>query len=95
MARAAIAAGRRYCPHFLGAGIGLAASAHVLAAAGGDGLLEIDVNPNPLRDAVAPAWPVVEKGVVVLPQGPGLGTVPDLDRLDPFRTLALAAGPAA
>ncbi|WP_432349035.1 mandelate racemase/muconate lactonizing enzyme family protein (plasmid) [Shinella yambaruensis] len=95
VARAAIAAGRRYCPHFLGAGIGLAASAHVLAAAGGDGLLEIDVNPNPLRDAVAPAWPVVEEGVVVLPQGPGLGTVPDLDRLEPFRTLFLASGPAA
>lgn len=33
----------------------------------GDGLLEIDVT---LRDAVTPAWPVVDKGVVTLPDGP-------------------------
>ncbi|WP_170764680.1 mandelate racemase/muconate lactonizing enzyme family protein [Ruegeria lacuscaerulensis] len=45
------AAGLRYCPHFLGGGIGLQASANLLAAVGGDGLLEIDANPNPLRDA--------------------------------------------
>lgn len=45
------AAGLRYCPHFLGGGIGLQASANLLAAVGGDGLLEVDVNPNPLRDA--------------------------------------------
>ncbi len=43
-------AGLRYCPHFLGGGIGLQASANLLAAVGGDGLLEVDVNPNPLRD---------------------------------------------
>ncbi|MDX3925876.1 MAG: mandelate racemase/muconate lactonizing enzyme family protein [Shinella sp.] len=95
VARAAIAAGRRYCPHFLGAGIGLAASAHILAAAGGDGLLEVDVNPNPLRDAVTPAWPVVNKGVIGLPDGPGLGVVPDMDRLEAFRVLDLASGAAA
>lgn len=94
VARAAIAAGRRYCPHFLGAGIGLAASTHILAAVGGDGLLEIDVNPNPLRDAVAPAWPVVDKGIVGLPEGTGMGIVPDMDRLEPFRTLHLASGPS-
>lgn len=45
------AAGSRYCPHFLGGGIGLQASANLLAAVGGDGLLEVDVNPNPLREA--------------------------------------------
>ncbi|MGQ7845651.1 mandelate racemase/muconate lactonizing enzyme family protein [Granulosicoccus sp. 3-233] len=44
-------AGLRYCPHFLGGGIGLQASANLLAAVGGDGLLEVDVNPNPLRDS--------------------------------------------
>ncbi|RME97367.1 MAG: mandelate racemase/muconate lactonizing enzyme family protein, partial [Alphaproteobacteria bacterium] len=51
VARAAQAAGLTYCPHFLGGGIGLIASANLLAAAGGDGLLEVDANPNPLRDA--------------------------------------------
>ncbi|MBD8664266.1 mandelate racemase/muconate lactonizing enzyme family protein [Rhizobium sp. CFBP 8752] len=91
VARSARAAGRRYCPHFLGAGIGLVASAHILAAAGGDGLLEIDVNPNPLRDAIVPRWPVVREGLVELPAGAGLGVEPDLDQLAPFQTLSLSA----
>lgn len=43
-------AGLTYCPHWLGGGVGLMASAHLLAAVGGDGLLEVDANPNPLRD---------------------------------------------
>lgn len=42
--------GARYCPHYLGGGIGLATSAHLLAAVGGDGLLEVDSNINPLRE---------------------------------------------
>ncbi|WP_343314897.1 mandelate racemase/muconate lactonizing enzyme family protein [Brucella sp. BE17] len=92
VARATLAAGRRYCPHFLGAGIGLTASAHILAAAGGDGLLEIDVNPNPLRDAVVPTWPLLKNGAVSLPKGPGLGVVPDLEWLEPFRVLRLGHG---
>ncbi len=49
VAQQAIAAGRRYFPHFLGAGVGLIASAELLAAVGGDGWLEVDVNKNPLR----------------------------------------------
>jgi L-alanine-DL-glutamate epimerase-like enolase superfamily enzyme len=54
IAHAAIKAKRRYCPHYLGGGVGLAASAEVLAAAGGDGQLEVDVNPNPLREEIVP-----------------------------------------
>ena len=50
VARHVLGTGARYCPHFLGGGIGLAASAELLAAAGGDGLLEVDANPNPLRE---------------------------------------------
>ena len=53
IARRAIAAGKRYCPHFLGGGLGLVASSHLLSAAGGDGMLEIDVNENALREAFA------------------------------------------
>jgi D-galactarolactone cycloisomerase len=49
--RRALLHGLSYCPHFLGGGIGLQASANLLAAVGGAGLLEVDVNPNPLRDA--------------------------------------------
>lgn len=73
VARRAIAEGRRFCPHFLGGGIGLAASAHLLAAAGGDGLLEVDVNANPLRDAFGALQNRVSEGHFRIEPGPGLG----------------------
>ena len=76
LARRVLAAGRRYCPHYLGGGIGLVASAHLLAAAGGDGLLEIDSNPNPLRAGLAIPHPALEDGRLVLSEAPGLGVVP-------------------
>ncbi len=77
-ARAILAAGRRYCPHYLGAGIGLVASAHVLAAVGGDGMLEIDANPNPLRETLADPLPRIAAGAMHLDWRPGLGAGPDL-----------------
>ena len=49
VAKKIIAAGKRYCPHYLGGGVGLLASAHALAAVGGEGILEVDINQNPLR----------------------------------------------
>jgi D-galactarolactone cycloisomerase len=76
LARRIVAAGLRYCPHWLGGGIGLLASAHLLAAAGGDGLLEVDCNPNPLREGLAP-FPQLEDGRLVLNDRPGLGVQPD------------------
>ncbi len=79
VARRALEAGLRYCPHYLGGGIGLLASAHILAAAGGDGLLEIDVNPNPLREALAQPFPEISGGRFAMPVGSGLGVEPDLD----------------
>ncbi|MCF8041304.1 MAG: mandelate racemase/muconate lactonizing enzyme family protein [Desulfarculaceae bacterium] len=78
VARWALRAGLRYCPHYLGGGIGLLASAHLLAAAGGDGLLEVDFNPNPLREALAEPYPALDQGRFPLPVGPGLGVEPDL-----------------
>lgn len=72
------AAGRRYCPHYLGAGVGLLASAHLLAAAGGDGMLEVDANDNPLRTALSPAAQHIdEEGCIELGEAPGIGVVPD------------------
>ena len=73
------AAGLRYCPHYLGGGIGLLHSAHLLAAAGGGGILEIDANPNPLRTALAPALSRVTEGRCSLGEHPGIGVAPDLD----------------
>lgn len=78
-------AGLRYCPHYLGAGIGLLASAHLLAAAGGDGMLEIDANPNPLRTLTCGAVGRIVEGRIVLDEQPGLGAPPELERLRSFR----------
>lgn len=79
------AAGLRYCPHYLGAGIGLLASAHLLAAVGGDGLLEIDANPNPLRALTCgPAARVVD-GSIALGLDTGLGALPDPATFREFR----------
>ena len=70
-------AGAVYCPHFLGGGIGLIASAHLLAAHGGDGLLEMDSNPNPLREELVAGVLDVAGGRIMLPDRPGLGVEPD------------------
>ena len=85
VARKALQSGLRYCPHYLGAGVGLLASAHLLAAAGGGGLLEIDANPNPLRSLACGAAANVRDGCIVLDDSPGLGVTPDPSLLREFR----------
>ena len=42
IARSALKHNCTYCPHWLSGGVGLMHSAHLLAAAGGDGLLEVE-----------------------------------------------------
>lgn len=73
VARQARDAGKVYCPHFLGGGIGLTASAHVLAAFGGNGLLKVDLNPSPLRDAMCDLQSSVSSGTLKISSAPGLG----------------------
>jgi L-alanine-DL-glutamate epimerase-like enolase superfamily enzyme len=73
--------GVRFCPHYLGAGIGLMASAHVLAAAGGDGMLEVDANDNLLRSLLAPPFAQVKDGFIMLDETPGIGATPDIAAL--------------
>jgi L-alanine-DL-glutamate epimerase-like enolase superfamily enzyme len=85
VARRILAAGLSFCPHYLGGGIGLLASAHLLAASGGGGRLEVDANENLLRTLLAGTLDRPEEGRCTLPQAPGLGPVPDLDRLGEFR----------
>ena len=76
------AAGLRYCPHYLGAGIGLLASAHVMAARGGDASwLEVDSNENPLRTLLCPPLATLHDGFVELSGAQGLGSEPDLAEL--------------
>lgn len=78
-------AGLLYCPHYLGGGIGLVASAHALAAAGGDGMLEVDINPNPLRSELIGEMLTRQAGYATLDESPGLGVEPDLDWLKRFK----------
>lgn len=87
VARAALAAGRTFCPHFLGGGIGLLHSLHLLAAARGPGLLEVDANPNPLREGILQDSFSVRDGSVSLPGGQGLGLEPDIKPLLTLRSL--------
>jgi D-galactarolactone cycloisomerase len=84
VARRAEEAGLTYCPHWLGGGIGLIASAHLLAAAGGKGMLEIDANPNPLRDELAGPLRNSDDGYCTLSDAPGLGDIPDLRQFEPL-----------
>jgi D-galactarolactone cycloisomerase len=82
--QAAVDAGKRYCPHWLSGGVGLLASAHLLAAVGGDGLLEVDSNPNPLRTLLAQPFPAIADGDFALTDAPGIGAEPDLAAVRPF-----------
>ena len=84
LARRILAAGARFCPHWLGGGIGLLASAHALAAVGGNGMLEVDANPNPLRAATCGPLASVSDGCGVLNNRPGLGIEPDLASLQGY-----------
>jgi D-galactarolactone cycloisomerase len=79
VARRAVESGLVYCPHWLGSGLGLAAAAQLLAAVGGDGLLEHDVMENPLREVLAKPYRGVRDGIFTLPDGAGLGVEPDLE----------------
>lgn len=89
VARAAVAAGRRYCPHFLGGGVGLAASAHLLAAIGGGGVLEVDSSENPFIPVFSGRGLALEDGLFPISNGPGLGFDPDTDRLKDLLTARL------
>jgi len=76
--------GINYCPHFLGGGIGLIASAHLLAGSGGDGMLEVDFNQNPLREGLADPFPKIIKSKITLNNTPGLGIVPDQASIEQY-----------
>ena len=84
VARKIRAAGACFCPHYLAGGIGLLASAHLLAAVGGEGALEVDVNPNPLRALTCGPLAAVANGWTALSLAPGLGIEPDLTQLREF-----------
>jgi L-alanine-DL-glutamate epimerase-like enolase superfamily enzyme len=81
VARAVCASNQLFCPHWLGGGIGLVASMHLKAAVGQAGFVEVDSNPNCLREAMAMPYPVISDGAVLLSNEPGLGITPDIKQL--------------
>ncbi|WBL80192.1 mandelate racemase/muconate lactonizing enzyme family protein [Bradyrhizobium xenonodulans] len=87
LARDILKSSKTFCPHYLGGGIGLLASAHLLAGIGGDGWLEVDANDNPLRDLFCGPVASVTDGTIVLNEEPGLGFAPDLSGIADYRSL--------
>ncbi|MFH0300291.1 mandelate racemase/muconate lactonizing enzyme family protein [Bradyrhizobium sp. 31Argb] len=85
IARSILVADKIFCPHYLGGGIGLLASAHLLAGVGGAGMLEVDSNDNPLRDRLCGPVADVKDGAVTLGEEPGLGIEPDLSWIEEYR----------
>ena len=67
--------GLAWAPHFLGGAVGLAATCHLFALVPGGIAVELDSNPNALRDGIAalPFPAAVEDGHIVLPDTPGWG----------------------
>lgn len=78
VASSAHKAGSAYAFHYMGTGLGLAASLQVCAAAQGRGPVELDANENPLRVDLGEIDLTVTDGKLSLPQGAGLGFIPDL-----------------
>lgn len=91
VATKATSAGRLFCPHFLGGGIGLAASAAVLASVPGNGLLEVDSNLNPLREAFN-LWPDnAPRHQFPISDKPGLGIVELPEEIERYQTFSATA----
>ena len=80
----ALKAGIIGSPHFLGGGVGLLASAHVLAAIGGEGFQECDANANPLRERIV-LIPEVKDGRMTLSMTPGFGDEPQWEKIAEYR----------
>ena len=85
--RMAERSGVTFCPHWLGGGIGLAATLQMRAALGDGGFVEVDANPNPLRDEVVPPL-AIQDGTVTLSDTPGIGVEPDLALMQKYRVAA-------
>lgn len=70
-------AGATCAMHYMGTGLGLAASVHVMAAMGCHGPVELDANPNPLRTDLGEIDLNIYDGRMTVPKGDGIGFVPD------------------
>ena len=64
----------------------LTGSGGAISAVGGDGLLEVDCNPNPLRELLAAPFPRLRDGRFLLSDAPGLGVAPDMEAVEKLLT---------
>jgi D-galactarolactone cycloisomerase len=88
----ASAFGMRVNPHVWGTGVALAASLHLLAVLPDNPpglfprppLLELDRSPHPVREALLEVPLQAERGVMRVPEGPGLGIAIDRAALQRF-----------
>jgi D-galactarolactone cycloisomerase len=85
IARRIVEAGLIFCPHYLAGVVGLVASAHLLSAVGGSGMLEIDANENVLRTALDTPLQRITDGRTTLTDAPGLGLDVDLVAFERYR----------
>ncbi len=73
--------GRAVAPHLYGGAVAYAATLQLAACCAAVHVVEYDVRPNPLRDAVMMNPPALRDGLVDIPSGPGLGIALDPDAL--------------
>jgi L-alanine-DL-glutamate epimerase-like enolase superfamily enzyme len=87
IAALAMAAGMPCVPHVFSTAVSLAANLHFIASIPNSYLLEFDQNPNALRTELLsrPIEPD-ERGVVTVPNGPGLGVRLDSETLRRYAT---------
>jgi L-alanine-DL-glutamate epimerase-like enolase superfamily enzyme len=82
IAALAAAAGLPCVPHVFSTAVSLAANLHFIASLPNSYLLEFDQNPNALRTELLEEPIVLDKrGVVTVPDGPGLGVRVDRETL--------------
>lgn len=74
-----------YAPHCFSSAILLVASLHLGASLPNCSLIEVDRNPNALRDDLLREPVVVRDGYADVPRGPGLGIELDLETVEKYR----------
>lgn len=84
MAKDMIARGYKVYPHYLGGGLGLMATAHLVASLGAESMLEFDVTENPFRELLAKPSERLLNGALSLGDDLGHGVIPDLSVLSKF-----------
>ena len=70
--------------HYMGTGLGLTASLHCLAAINGNGPIELDANPNPLRTELGELDLTIRNGHLKVPSGCGHGSIEQAHKIDEF-----------